>query len=380
MIDTGNAVALLATLVGIDTQNPPGHEAEAAAFISAALAAIGMTVETDAYAPGRVNVVGRLVNGPGPVFAFNTHIDVVPVGAGWTSDPLTLRERDGRLYGRGACDAKGSLAAMIAACAALAADRASWSGTLLAVFVADEEVASDGAKRYAANRPAIDYAVIGEPTGNSVVSAHKGSLRPLVSVRGLTAHSGTPQLGRNAVFHAARLLARFETYAQTLARRTHPLCGHASLTVTRIEGGHADNVIPEGCTFLLDRRMVPGESEADARAGIEAILSEAAADGIEASIAEWRPTTGGATETAGDDPLVIAALAASARHGGNGERTFGFMGGCDLVHFRTTGASGVVIGPGSLDVAHKPDEFVPIEELQAAVQLHAELARAMLKA
>lgn len=379
MIALSTPEPLLERLVTIDTQNPPGAEVQAAEVLKGVLAEIGFEAVTDEYAPGRANVIGKLNNGPGPVFAFNTHLDVVPAGQGWTRPALQLTRDGDRLYGRGSNDAKGPLAAMVCACQRLAANRAAWSGTLLAVFVGDEEVASNGAKHYASRQPQVDFAIIGEPTSNHVVSAHKGSLRPLVRVRGLTAHSGTPELGTNAIFQAARLLAALEGHAARLAERRHPLCGSSSLTVTRALGGHADNVVPDAFDFLIDRRMVPGESEADAKSEIEEILAEAQrAQGVEAEILEWRPTTGGATETPADHQIVRAALAAAGAHGGDGSRTYGFMGGCDLVHFRSVGASGAVLGPGDLAVAHKPDEFVPIAELHAAVSIYEAIARRML--
>ena len=140
----------LARLIAIDTQNPPGREAPAAQYLHELLASEGFDVLEQEYKPGRVNVVARLENGAGPVFAFNTHMDVVPAGDGWSSDPFALAERDGRLYGRGACDCKGPLAAMLEAMRMLAGDCTAWSGTLLGVFVADEEIASEGARFYAA--------------------------------------------------------------------------------------------------------------------------------------------------------------------------------------------------------------------------------------
>ena len=373
---TGTLIGRLARLVSFDTQNPPGDEAACAEWLAGELADIGCAVEVDAFAPGRANVVATLTNGPGPVFAFNTHMDVVPAGAGWSGDPLVLRESGENLVGRGACDAKGPLAAMVEAIALLAAERGRWSGTVLGVFVADEEVASAGARRFAASGRRVDLVVVGEPSGNAPIVAHKGSLRPLVRVHGRSAHSATPDLGLNAIYQAGRLLPHLAAHHAALAGRAHPLVGAPSLTVTRAAAGIADNMVPEHCDLLLDRRLVPGETEDSALAGIRAVL--AAAEGVDADIIALRPTTGGAAETTPGHEMIAAALAAARRHGVADPRPFGFQGACDFVHFRDAGAEGLVLGPGDLAVAHKPDEFVPRAELEAAALIYRDIALAML--
>lgn len=372
----------LERLVAFKTENPPGEEIEAAGFLAELLRKDGFSVSLDEYKPGRANVVARLDNGDGPTFAFNTHMDVVPAGEGWSGDPFKLREHDGKLYGRGSCDAKGPLIAMVEAMRLLSAERASWRGTLLGVFVGDEEVASEGARHYASVRPKVDYAVIGEPTSNGPVIAHKGSLRPWVRVHGVSAHSGTPDLGKNAIYSAVHLIRLVEDLHRTVLRdRKHALVGEASLTITRIHGGTADNVLPAYCDLLLDRRMVPGEDENAVKdelarlvAGIKELTGEAA------EILQYKPTTGGATETAADHPITLASVAASRRHGAKNTAPQGFQGGCDLVHFRSIGAQGTVIGPGSLALAHKPDEYVPVDEFVAASLIYRDVALEMLKA
>jgi acetylornithine deacetylase/succinyl-diaminopimelate desuccinylase family protein len=371
----------LADLVAIDTQNPPGHEAPAAQYLRDLLAAEGFEVACQEYKPGRINVVAQLANGSGPTFAFNTHMDVVPVGEGWASDPFKLTEKDGRLYGRGACDCKGPLAAMLEAMRMLKAERAAWSGTLFGVFVADEEIASEGAKFYAATRPKIDSAVIGEPTSNATFTAHKGSLRPVVRVHGVTAHSGTPHLGENAIYRAGELLGLIaEHHDKVVRHRSHPLVGNASITVTRINGGHADNVLPGSCDLLVDRRMVPGESEqAVKRELADLLLLGRERFGLRAEIVDYKATTGGATDTPVDSPIAQASLAASRAHGVAKPGPFGFQGGCDLVHFAGIGAQGTVIGPGDLAVAHKPDEFVPADEFITASMIYRDVAKAMMR-
>jgi acetylornithine deacetylase/succinyl-diaminopimelate desuccinylase family protein len=371
----------LADLVAIDTQNPPGHEAPAALYLRDLLGADGFEVSCQEYKPGRINVVAELANGGGPTFAFNTHMDVVPVGEGWSSDPFKLTEKDGRLYGRGACDCKGPLAAMLEAMRMLKAERAAWAGTLLGVFVADEEIASEGAKFYASTRPKIDAAVIGEPTSNATFTAHKGSLRPVVRVHGVTAHSGTPHLGENAIYRAGELLGLVaEHHDKVVRHRSHPLVGNASITVTRINGGHADNVLPGSCDLLLDRRMVPGESEeAVKRELADLLLLARERFGLRAEIVDYKATTGGATDTPVDSPVAQASLAASRAHGVAKPGPFGFQGGCDLVHFAGIGAQGTVIGPGDLAVAHKPDEFVPTDEFITASLIYRDVAKAMMR-
>jgi acetylornithine deacetylase/succinyl-diaminopimelate desuccinylase len=367
-------------LIAFNSENPPGREIEAIEYLAGIFREMGLQVQIDELAPGRANVVARLENGPGPTFAFNSHVDVVPAGGGWTSDPFKLVSRGGNLYARGACDAKGQVACMTEAVELLVQTRERWSGTLMAVFVADEEVASRGARAFAATKPKIDFCVIGEPTSNAVVIAHKGSMRPLVRVKGVTAHSASPDKGINPLYKAAELLRMVAEAHIALQSLSHPLLGAPSLTVTRMNGGHADNVTPEFCDLLLDRRMIPQESELDVRHQIEDLLTRAkSAHGVDAEIISYLPTTGGATETKPDQPIVRAALECSQRHGVANREPYGLQGACDLVHFRATGAQGVVLGPGRLDVAHKLDEFVPEDELLQACLIHRDIVISLMQ-
>ena len=320
-------------------------------------------------------------NGAGPVFAFNTHMDVVPVGEGWSSDPFSLKEADGKLYGRGACDCKGPLASMLEAMRMLAADRAAWSGTLLGVFVADEEIASEGAKFYAAGRPKIDAAIVGEPTSNATFSAHKGSLRPVVRVHGVASHSGTPHLGENAIYRAGELLGLIAEHHEKVVRhRSHPLVGAASLTVTRINGGHADNVLPAAaisCSTAgwcrAKTRMRSNVRSAICFCSLVSVSVCAPRSSTIRRPPEARPRPRSTV------PIVQASLAASRAHGVAKPGPYGFQGGCDLVHFSGIGAEGTVIGPGDLAVAHKPDEFVPADEFITSSLIYRDVAVAMLK-
>src|SRR5262249_49917785 len=158
----------------------------------------------------------------------------------------------------------------------------------------------------------------------------------------------------------------------------HPLVGPPSLTVTRAQAGTGDTVVPESCDLMVDRRLVPGDDREAAIAELERILAVAKEQfDVRAEIVEFRPTTGPATETALDHPIVKTAQSIAAAYNANA-KPVGFPAGCDLCHFRSLGAAGVVIGPGDLGVAHKPDEFVPIKELVDASVIYRDTVLNML--
>ncbi|HSU98853.1 MAG TPA: M20 family metallopeptidase, partial [Roseiarcus sp.] len=377
--DVAHLASLLEKLVAIDTQNPPGRETEAAALLASELEAIGFATEIRPLAEGRANVVGRIDNGEGPCLAFNSHMDTVPAGGGWTGDPFRLSERDGKLFGRGACDAKGPVVAMAEAGRLLASQRDVWRGTLVLMFVADEEIDGGGSRALAKQQPKPDLVVIGEPTNNAVFAAHKGCLRPLIRAKGKAAHSGRPELGVNAILAASHLASIFDERDRELRALHHPLVGHASLSVTRIAGGIADNVVPDNCELVLDRRLLPGETLDAALSELHAMLTRAKRDhGVDAEIAAIR-TKAGPTETSVDNPLVRKAVAISRAHGVTFPQPGGLTGGCDLVHFHDVGAVGIVLGPGSLDVAHQPDEYVPKDDLARAALIYRDIAIAMMQ-
>jgi acetylornithine deacetylase/succinyl-diaminopimelate desuccinylase family protein len=319
-------------------------------------------------------VVATLDNGDGPTLAFNSHLDVVPAGNGWTRDPFRLVEHNGRLYGRGACDAKGSIVAMVEAMRLLKRAQGEWRGRIIGTFVADEEVGSMGSCAFVAQQhPPVDRVVVGEPTSLATVSAHKGVLRPRIRVAGRSAHSGMPELGENAIVAAGHLIKLFAEEDARLRKIHHPLCGKASLSVTRIAGGVADNVIPENCELVIDRRTLPGEERDEVEREVRAILERARREfGVAAQIVGFS-STAGAYETPVTDPIVTSAVHICELHRVPRSGPLGFMGGCDLVHFAAAGSRGIVLGPGSLEVAHQPDEFVPVSEFVTAATISRDL-------
>jgi acetylornithine deacetylase/succinyl-diaminopimelate desuccinylase len=220
---------------------------------------------------------------------------------------------------------------------------------------------------------------VGEPTNNAVCAAHKGCLRPLIRAKGRAAHSGRPELGANAILAAGHLMSAFYERDRELRGQNHPLVGHASLTVTRIAGGIGDDVVPDNCEMVLDRRLLPGETLNEALSDLHALLARAKRDqAVEAERAAIR-TMAEPTETSVSDPLVVEAVAISRQHGVTLPQPGRLTGGCDLVHFRNAGVVGVVLGPGSLDVAHQPDEYVPKDDLARAALIYRDIACAMMR-
>ncbi|RCK69260.1 M20 family peptidase [Desertihabitans brevis] len=368
--DALDVVALTQQLVAVDSTNPGGDEVAALDVLGGWFAARGLQVEVDRYRDGHANLVVPVDFGPGPTLMLNSHIDVVPAGSGWRQPPFAPSVVDGRLYGRGSADAKGSLAAMAVALLQLVEERAELDGTVVFTAVGDEEAGSTGA-RHLVQGLHPDACVVGEPTGLQLLSAHKGSVRPVVEVRGVPAHAATPHQGVNAVEGAALLLGRLRRLSEQLLERNHPLTGGPTMTPVLIDGGEAPNAVPERCRITLDRRLVPGESDADALAEVQQVLDSFTAEHPrwQASVVACAPSTGGPSETPRDHPFVATALAAMESVG---ERTDlgGLVVNCDMTTFRAADIPTVVVGPGTLAVMHAIDEHVEVDQLQRAVAVH----------
>lgn len=377
--DHAPVVGLLAELVGADTTNPGGDERAGLELLARRFEERGIATRIDAYRDGNANLVAtvRFGAGAGPTVLLNSHIDVVPAGDDWASDPFSARVEDGRVYGRGSADAKGSLAAMTVALLSLL-DDPSLDGTVVFTAVGDEEVGSTGARALVRD-VAADACIVGEPTDLRLMTAHKGSVRPVIEIRGIAAHAATPHAGANAIVGSGDLLVRLAALADRLAERGHPLVGAPTLTPVLVSGGEAPNAVPERVRVTIDRRLVPGETADQAVAEIEEVLDafSAANAPLVASIADLAPSTGGPSETPRDHPFVLAAQAAMTAVGEE-PALAGLVVNCDMTTFRAAGIPTLVLGPGTLAVMHTRDEYVETAQLDRAVVAYREVLRTML--
>ena len=304
-----------------------------------------------------------LADGDEVELALVGHTDTVPFDPSW-ADALTLTERDGNFYGRGACDTKGFIAAALAAIEETQVR--ALARPLVLVLTADEEVGCLGAKRLAESRPfRVRHAVVGEPTSLRPIRAGKGYCLADVRVGGREGHSAYPSMGASAITRAARLITRVERIAEELKSDTHVAFDPPFTTVNvgLVAGGTAKNVIAGECRFTLEWRPVPGQRP-DAvaelvRREIESLRAEDSDFDCELRVTRLD----GGMETDGEAPLVRALEEATGQSAG----TISF--GTEAPQLAELGADAVVFGPGDIRVAHRAGEFVPAVQLNDAVSI-----------
>ena len=355
---------LLTALIALPSVNPAflparhpyAGEQRMADFLAAVAARAGLDVEMQRVLPGRANVIARLRprNKIRRTILLAPHLD--SVGADGTK--FIPQRKNGRVYGRGACDTKGSVAAMLAALGELAGSNSRPQETeIVFAGLVDEEHAQAGSRALVKSRFKADLAIVGEPTRLQVVTAHKGSLWLQLETRGRAAHGATPWRGQNAVHEMARIVDWLETdYAAQLRRRQHPLLGPGTVNVGTISGGTQPNIVPDRCTITVDRRTLPGETEAGVRRELAARLR---AQKLTAKIGSTKLAPALPLETDRRLPLVRQFLRSTGQ-----TRPVGVDFFCDAAVLSAGGIPSVVFGPGDIAQAHTTDEWISLASLE----------------
>lgn len=368
---TDDLQKLVCELVAIESVNPDlvaagSGESKIAAFVAEWLGAEGLAVQVAEPVPGRTSVIGVLAgSGGGASLMLNAHMDTV--GAGGMKDPFIPVVRNGRVYGRGAYDMKGSLAAIMIA--AREARKLKLHGDLIVAAVADEEVASVGTAAVL-ERIEADAAIVTEPTEMRLCLAHKGFAWLEVETGGVAAHGSRPDLGIDAVAHMGRILTGVLELDQRLrAGRGHLLLGTGTLHASLIEGGQELSTYPARCVVKLERRTLPGEDGAKALQEIDDVIASARAEdpALEASarlLLERPPSQLGA------DSFVTEAVEKAATEVlGREPEVIGVAFWMDMALSNAVGIPTVAFGPSG-EGAHADVEWVDLASLQTCVQVY----------
>ncbi len=367
-------------------EDPTGNEEGAARFVAEYLEGAGFEVRTEEVAPGRPNVWAVWDGGlPGKTLLFEAHTDVVTEGAAedWEHPPFAAEVVDGRIYGRGACDTKGNLAAAVVAVRAIKDSGVPFPGRLVLCHPVDEEGMMGGIKAFVRDGHAegVDAAVICEPEENRICVEQKGAMRVEVTVRGRMAHGAMPLSGINPVTRAARFVVAVEELEREEMKNhgEDPLLGYPSLTPTILMGPDCGepqiNVVPASAYVALDIRTTPAQSHEELVGKLEGILSRLASEDPDfdatLEVIEERPPT----ETPRDEPLVRAMDLAYRHLTGEEPRYDGVPGATDGTFLHAwAGIPIVTTGAGNREIPHHKDEWVSVEELFAACKLYAATA------
>ena len=369
---------LLRDLIALPSVNPAflpagdpcAGESRVAEFLAATAAASGLDVDFQKVSEARSNLLARY-SPPGPIrqrVLLAPHMDTV---GGNDRILFTPRIKGDRLFGRGACDTKGSVAAMLSALSTIANEpRAPAHTEIILTALVDEEFGQAGSRALVRSRLKADLAIVGEPTRLKVVTAHKGVLWLKLRTRGKAAHGARPELGKNAVHEMARIVDLLETdYAAKLRKQKHSLLGRATINVGAMHGGRQPNIVPSECTALIDRRTLPGENDASAIRELRAYLRKR---GLAPEIQRTQEVVCPALQTDPEIPLVKNLLGVARQRRPGGVDYFS-----DAGVLAAGGVPSVLFGPGDIAQAHTPDEWISLRQLEDARDLLVRFLRSL---
>lgn len=368
MMKALSPIALLGELIRIPSVNPEGDpgvddpgEARLACHLERLLSDLGAEVALREVLPGRPNVVARFPSDRSrkPRLLLAPHTDTVSV-VGMTIDPFGGEIRDGKVWGRGASDTKGPMAAMLAGISRLGPEIASLSHEIWFAGLMGEESGQHGAKALAASE-SFDFVIAGEPTDLKTVHAHKGSLWVTLAAHGKAVHASAPESGENAIYKMTAAIEEIRRRViPEISRNEHPLLGRTTLSVGTIRGGSKTNIVPDHCEATVDIRVIPGDDPGH----IVALVREASA-GVDL---EHHGSTPLFTDP--ENPLIV-------RLSSLGATPTGAPWFCDAAVFAAKGMPSVALGPGSIAQAHTADEWIGVSDLEAGADFFERFLRSL---
>lgn len=366
----------LSDLVRINSVNPewdgPG-EGEAASYVLNYFRDAGIDTWEDETLPGRPNIMARLPGrDPSRRVLFEVHTDTVSV-ADMTIPPFTPEIRDGLLYGRGACDVKGGLAAMMHAVREIHESGETPPCEVIFAATVDEEHHYRGVLRLLESLkggPLPEAAIVAEPTVLRLVRANKGAFRWKIATKGKSAHSSKPHLGVNAIVAMTKVIAALVEDEKRLALIDHPLVGPPTCSIGLIEGGRQINFVPEDCRITIDRRMIPGETGDQVLAEAEALMDRVRAENPGIQIEQIAPPRRDAAMETPESAAVVQTGMRVLESMGLDPEPGGVPYGCDGTKLSRAGIPCIIFAPGSIDQAHGAVEYVAIDQVEKAVEFY----------
>ena len=374
MINDALTLEIFEALMAQDTINPPGNEKRGALCLKEIFDREGIPCEVQDLGDNRANFIASFGEGD-KILEYSGHLDVVPCVGDWQHTAIGTTEEGELIYGRGACDMKGGVAAMCSAAISMFRDKTPLNGQIRLTFVADEEDANLGMHAFLDSHKAATYTILGEPPDLHVAIAHRGVGRYYIDLLGHACHAALRSTEETAVAKAARAVMAIEDLNKQLESMTHDVLPSPSIVVTMVQGYEKDNVVPGKVRLLVDFRVLPGMTEPQTRKLVQDALDAHGIVGFELTKHFFMP--GG--EVAQAHPFVSACVEQAEKLNERKEAPQAFGASCEQCFLVEAGSATVIIGPGSLDQAHTVDEFVEKAQLLRAAKLYREIAMDVLK-
>lgn len=374
MINDALTLEIFEALMAQDTINPPGNEKRGALCLKEIFDREGIPCEVQDLGDNRANFIASFGEGD-KILEYSGHLDVVPCVGDWQHTAIGTTEEGNLIYGRGACDMKGGVAAMCSAAISMFRDKTPLNGQIRLTFVADEEDANLGMHAFLDSHKAATYTILGEPTDLHVAIAHRGVGRYYIDLLGHACHAALRSTEETAVAKAARAVMAIEDLNKQMESMTHDVLPSPSIVVTMVQGYEKDNVVPGKVRLLVDFRVLPGMTEPQTRKLVQDALDAHGIVGFELTKHFFMP--GG--EVAQAHPFVSACVEQAEKLNERKEAPQAFGASCEQCFLVEAGSATVIIGPGSLDQAHTVDEFVEKAQLLRAAKLYREIAMDVLK-
>jgi len=379
IIEEKEAFNLLGEMIRINSTNPlkdvsSNGEKELSFFISNYLNKIGINNELYPVRNNRFNVIGFIEGQKnGKNLVLEAHMDTVGV-ENMKIEPFLPTIKLGKIYGRGACDDKGSLASMILAIKMLKEKGFSLRGNLYLVAVIDEEYNQIGVKHLLDQGIEFDACIVGEPTNLDIITAHQGSLRWNIVTKGKSAHSSEPDKGENAIYYMIEVINEVQkNIIPILRQKNHPLVGSPVLSINIIQGGNQSNIIPNKCSITIDRRMIPGENANEILKEIDMLINKVKQKNTLLKIEREEPfIKSPPMQVDRNEKIVKVLFECISDNILVKPKIKGARFGTDAAIFVDKGIPAVVFGPGNIDQAHSEDEWISIDQVISAAEIIAE--------